>query len=213
MLTLARTCSPMLLILAMLAVTNVSADDKAKNDADAAKFEQMMKQFITPGPQHEQFKRLAGSWTTSTKSWYPNPNEASTSKGKSRFTLLMGGRYLRQDFRNQFDGEPFQGMGILGYDNAKKKYVGIWIDNHGTGIMHSEGSYDKKTKTMTETGVSSSPIGDMKFKMVTEYKEDDKFVFTMYEVKSDGENKMMEITYTRANSGKTPKKKAKKETK
>ena len=45
----------------------------------------------------------------------------------------------------------FKGMGIEGYDNVKKKFVGSWIDNMGTGIMMSEGTYDPATKTFTYT--------------------------------------------------------------
>ena len=33
----------------------------------------------------------------------------------------------------------FKGTGIEGYDNGKKKFVGTWMDNMGTGIMMSEG--------------------------------------------------------------------------
>jgi len=77
---------------------------------------------------------------------------------------------------------------------------GIWIDNHGTGIMHSEGTYDVKTNTLTETGVASSPLGEMKMKMVSHYMDQDKFLLTMYAVAPEGEQKIMEITYTRAES-------------
>ena len=45
----------------------------------------------------------------------------------------------------------FKGMGIEGYDNAKKKFVSSWIDNMGTGIQFSEGTYDPATKTFTYT--------------------------------------------------------------
>jgi hypothetical protein len=41
----------------------------------------------------------------------------------------------------------FKGMGIEDYDNVKKKFVGTWVDNMGTGIMMSEGDYDVATKT------------------------------------------------------------------
>src|SRR5216684_3555963 len=46
----------------------------------------------------------------------------------------------------------FKGMGIEDYDNVKKKFVGTWVDNMGTGIMMSEGRYDVATKTSTYTG-------------------------------------------------------------
>ena len=42
----------------------------------------------------------------------------------------------------------FKGMGVEGYDNVKKKFVGSWIDNMGTGIQFSDGTYDPATKTL-----------------------------------------------------------------
>ena len=70
----------------------------------------------------------------------------------------MGGRYCMMDVTGKIkmpgaDGKlqdfEFKGHGMEGYDNAKKKFVGTWIDNMGTGIMMSEGDYDPSSKTFT----------------------------------------------------------------
>ena len=45
----------------------------------------------------------------------------------------------------------FKGMAVEGYDNVKKKFVSSWIDNMGTGIQFSEGTYDPASKTFTYT--------------------------------------------------------------
>ena len=50
---------------------------------------------------------------------------------------------------------PFEGMGIVGYDNLLKKFVSVWIDNMGTGLMPGTGTYDAATKTYTYTTVVS----------------------------------------------------------
>ncbi|MGH7199122.1 MAG: DUF1579 family protein, partial [Planctomycetaceae bacterium] len=85
-----------------------------------------------------------------------------------------------------------------GYDNAKKKYVSVWIDSMGTGIMQSEGDYEGESGKFVEVGETTSPVGTMKIKSVSEPMGDDKFLFTMYWVQEGGkEEKMMEITYTR----------------
>lgn len=46
----------------------------------------------------------------------------------------------------------FKGMRIEDYDNVKKKFVGTWVDNTGTGIVMSGGDYGVATKTSTYTG-------------------------------------------------------------
>jgi len=42
-------------------------------------------------------------------------------------------------------------MPSTGYDNIKEKIHCSWIDNMGTGIQFSEGTYDPATKTFTYT--------------------------------------------------------------
>ncbi len=187
------------LLLAMSFTSAGRADDKEKKsaDSDPANVEALMKAFAKPGKSHKHFKRLAGTWKAETKSYYKNPEKPSTSEGEAKFAVMMGGRYLRQNFRGEFDGQRFIGMGITGYDNALKKYVGMWIDNNGTGIMRTEGSYDVKTNTMTEIASASSPLGEMKMRMVTKYVDDNKFLFTMYAQEGENEKKIMEMTYTR----------------
>jgi hypothetical protein len=160
--------------------------------------EQAWAAFAQPGEEHKQLRRLVGDWKIETKSFYPDPEKPTTSEGSATFRMLLGGRYLQQRFEGTFEGQEFRGMGLSGYDNAKKKYVGAWIDTMGTGIMATEGTYDEKKHELVETGVSSTPMGEQKFKMVSQYQSNDKFTFTMYMVDPNGqETKMMEMTYTR----------------
>lgn len=195
------------LVLAFGLVSGVSAQDKKK--PDPKELEKAFEAFAKPGKEHAQLRRLVGRWDCEIKNYYPDPTKPSTSKGSATFRALLGGRYVQQQMRSSFDGKPFQGIGLSGYDNALKKYVGAWIDDMGTGIMTTSGTYDVKTQTFTETGESSSPAGTMKFKMVSKYLTKDKFTFTMYMI-AEGEQKMMEITYTRAAAPPKKKKTAKK---
>lgn len=192
-------------------LTFASADDKAKDPTklDPAKVQKLFEAFAKPGKPHKQLRRLVGRWNAEIISYMgPKP---TTSTGSSVFRATMGGRYIIQNYRGTFEGQPFQGMGISGYDNAKKKYVSAWIDSMGTGIMLSEGSYDPKTHALTEVGTSSSPIGDMKMKMVSKYEDRDHFSMTMYMITDKGEQKSMVVKYTRDKSkGKKRKKGGKK---
>jgi hypothetical protein len=77
-----------------------------------------------------------------------------------------------------------------------------------TGFMQSSGTLDEKTHVMTEIGESilPAPAGTMKMKIVTKPVDDNQFLFTMYTLTPDGgEQKMMEITYTRAAGAEQPK--------
>ena len=43
----------------------------------------------------------------------------------------------------------FKGMAIEGHDDVQQKFVSTWIDNMGTSIIMSEGTYDPSTRTFT----------------------------------------------------------------
>jgi hypothetical protein len=187
--TLLTSC---LILAVVTSASLVSAQDEVQDAAAAqAAFAESMKL----APEHAQFKKHVGKWTTETKSYYEDPSKATVSKGTATFRLVMGGRYLQQVVKGEMFGMQFVGRGLSGYDKLKKKYVGTWIDNMSTGISTTEGSYDKKTKTMTEFGIAASPQGEMKIKEV----DKDTLVFSMYMIMpDDSETLGMVITYRRA---------------
>lgn len=120
------------------------------------------KEFATPNENHKVLDTLVGSWDHTVKWWMSPGGNPEESKGTSEIKWIMGGRYLQQLVQGTSMGQPFEGMGITGYDNAKKEYNSIWIDNMGTGIMMTTGNYDPNTKTLTELGKYTDPIEGQK---------------------------------------------------
>ncbi len=59
---------------------------------------------------------------------------------------LVGGSSLVIDFAND---SGFQGHGVYGWDPAKQKYVGTWVDPMRTFLSPMEGTWDAATKTMS----------------------------------------------------------------
>src|SRR3546814_1625399 len=49
--------------------------------------------------------------------------------GKSVDTAVLGGRQIRTQFSSRFMGQPFNGIGFMGYDNVRGKYVASWFDD------------------------------------------------------------------------------------
>jgi hypothetical protein len=93
----------------------------------------------------------------------------------------------------------FKGHGLEGYDNAKKKFVGTWIDNMGTGIMTSEGDYDPASKTFTFNGeFEAMPGMKQKIREVLKMTDKDHTTMEWYEDRGGQEMKTMQIDYTRA---------------
>jgi hypothetical protein len=175
--------------------------------------QEMMKQMIEMSKLNENHKLLAsmdGNWSYTIKFWMnPDPNAPpQQSKGTAMRKSTMGGRYSVMDVsgKMQMPGEDgkmkdmqFKGMGIEGYDNVKQKFVGSWIDNMGTGIQFSEGTYDPATKTFTYTSeIEMMPGMKTPVREVIKVTDKDHMTLEWYENHGGQEKKTMEINYTRA---------------
>jgi hypothetical protein len=146
-----------------------------------------------PGPEHEKLKELEGNWDAVTDM------AGQKSKATATYKSICSGMWLASDFHGELGGLKFEGRGLDGYDQAKKKFVSLWVDSIESAPMLSEGDYDPKTKLMVMTGESVGPDGKpQKFKNTTETKDKDHFTFKMFMIQPDGqEQPAFTIEYTR----------------
>lgn len=128
-----------------------------------------------PGPEHEVLKKWVGTWDATVTAM------GNESKGVATYKMELGGLWLTSTFEGDFGGMKFGGRGLDSYDAARKKYVGIWVDSFSTSPLVMEGTYDKEKKTQTMTGEGPGEGGkNVKFKIVTIWKDDDTVNFSMY---------------------------------
>lgn len=177
----------------------LAKDKKADEPMDPQAMMELWKQVATPGEPHKLFTSLAGSWTTTSKEWMEPGKPPTESTGTAEMKMLLGGRFLYQEYNAQMMGQPFSGIGIDAYDNLTKKYVTAWIDSMGTGIFTMEGTASADGKTITLKGSHPEPGGGrMTHRAVWTIKDANTQTFEMYGAHGKGkEMKMLEITYTR----------------
>jgi hypothetical protein len=189
-----------------VATSPVAAPGGEPNEAE------MMNQMMELSKLNENHKLLAsldGTWNYTIKFWMnPDPNaKPQESKGTAVRKSIMDGRYIVMDVTGKMqmpgpDGKmkdvTFKGMALEGYDNVKKKFVESWVDNMGTGIESTEGTYDPGTKTFTYTA-EIEPVPGMKQQVreVVKLGDKDHMMLEWYENRGGQERKTMEINYTR----------------
>ncbi len=186
--------------LGLLVAAPAIAQEAKKGGDDEAAMMARWQAYATPGEGHAALKPIAGSWTATVKMWMQPGASPQESAATSEAKWIMGGRYLQEDVKGSFGGMPFEGRGLTGYDNLKKKYVGTWVDNMGTGIETSEGAFDAATKTLTSISEGLDPMTGKtkKNRDVLRIEGDAKMVREMWTKGPDGKDfKVMEITYTR----------------
>ncbi len=207
------------ILLAIPSFAQTSAESPAAATGSAAapsgqgNQQEMMKQMVQLSKLNDNHKLLTGldgNWNYTLKFWTnPDPTaKPQESKGTATRKSIMDGRYVTMDVTGnvQMPGESgkmkdvqFKGMAVEGYDNVKKKFVSSWVDNMGTGIEFSEGTYDPTTKTFTYN-MEVEPVPGIKSQVreVLKVPDNNHMMLEWYENQGGQEKKTMEINYTRA---------------
>ncbi len=189
--------------------TDATKAAPAPSAEDMQKMMAQMMELSKLGENHKLLADLAGTWNFTVKMWMNGDptSKADESKGVATRKAVMDGRFYVLDVAGKMqmpgpDGKlhdtTFKGMGLEGYDNVKKKFIGTWCDNMGTGIMMSEGDYDPATKTFTyRSEFEGLPGMKQKVREVIKITDKDHHIFEWYEDRGGSEVKTMEIAYTR----------------
>lgn len=180
------------------------ADSIRASMEDPAAMQKWMETTKT-GTAHEFLsKAFVGQWNTEVKMWMDPAAEPMTTKGSATIEPILGGRFIRERFKGEMMGQPFEGESTTGFDNNKKQFVASWLDSMSTGMISLKGSISPDGKTITLIGEMDEPMsGEMgkAIKMVTVIESADKHRGEMYEILYGKEFKVMEIAYTRAGPG------------
>jgi len=184
--------------LAFAADKPKAKESASKPDAQHEEMMAAMMKVAMPGPMHELLKPMAGKWKTTNRSWM-GPGEPVVTEGTCENSWIMGNRYMRSAYKGEFDGKPFEGMGLMGYDNQQKEFVSVWCDNLGTGLMMSDGTADPSGKVFTMMSKMPDPVTGqlLDIKMVTKVIDENQHTMSMLSMKDGKEHLDMEISYTR----------------
>jgi hypothetical protein len=151
-----------------------------------------------PGPVHKRLGELAGTWDVSTR--YIFGDKEREGKATCEAKMILGGRFLQQDYDSLFQGQPFHVLQLLGYDNARKKSIEIMMDTMGTGIRHNEGTVSVDGNVISNLGESIDPQSGKPDKLhtVTTIIDRDNFTLEWFHVEDGGkETKVVTLTHKR----------------
>ena len=177
--------TPFLLALALVPAAALAQGDKPKEAAppgmSSADVDAMMKA-ATPGEHHKPLQRYVGDWTYTIKMW-PAPGQPEMeSTGTVHAEPILGGRYVQSVYKGEFLGHPFEGRSTDGYDNVAQQYVSSWVDNAGTGIIHSTGTCDAGCRVFNMNASMLDPTSSKKIstKSVISWLDDNRYRIEMF---------------------------------
>ncbi len=119
------------------------------------------------GDEAKVFEKDVGTWDADVEV-HPAPGAPSVRlKGVSTNRLV--GRFLVVDYSAD---SGFEGHGFYGWDPAKQRYTGAWIDSMQECIGRSEGSWDAATRTMTFETEATHDGRAIRYREITQTRAD-----------------------------------------
>ena len=149
-----------------------------------------------PESPADVFLKDIGTWDADIEVRSTPGGPVQRSKGVYTNRLIADGRWLVTDYRNETTG--FEGHGIYGYDELKKKYAGVWVDAQRTFLTVAEGNYNESQRSLALSSEIKMAGRTLRWREVTETKDPDTQVFRSFmPVPEGGEFEMITVTYRR----------------
>ena len=171
---------------------------EAQSKDESAMMDVWMK-YMTPGDFHKMLAKSEGKWNEEATFWMAPGAPPTTSNMSCENKMILGGRYQQSNHSGTVNEMPFEGMGTVGYDNAKKVFISTWIDNMGTGVMYMEGKYSAVKRNIVFRGKAVDPMTGMSnpVREVFTIVDDNTQTITMFNTVKGKEFKSMEIQLKR----------------
>ena len=141
-----------------------------------------------PAAEHAWLDNFVGEWVSKSEAKMA-PDQPPMQCSGTLSSRMLGGFWVLNEMKGDMAGEPMTGIQTIGYDEAKKKYVGTWVDSMTAFMWHYEGTVDASGKVLTldADGPNFMSAGKMtKFQDIYEFKSNDEMVMTSRMMGDDG---------------------------
>jgi hypothetical protein len=126
-----RGFAALALVWGLGALPTQAEDPKAPGMDDPKAFEKLMDELAKPGAMHAWLAEFVGEWDVKGAFMGPDGSQME-SVGTASIRMALGGRFQEQAYRGKLKGEPYEGFGLIGYDNLGKQFENHWFDTLGT---------------------------------------------------------------------------------
>lgn len=183
---------------------NLKVDLKKPLTVEAVK---KMTKDAAPSDMHMKIFSMLGTWDYTVTYKTAADAEPQVSTGKISNEIVLGERFLSSKASGVMNvgghQMPYEGEGLIGYNNIEGKYTSVWADTLGTDIMTGEGVFDEKTNAIVIEGQFTPPLVNqkVKFREEIEFTDSDTHKRTIYTKDASGkEFAILEIVYSKGNS-------------
>lgn len=189
-------------VIVVVALAVAAAQSRADETAKPPSPDVLLKALAEagkPGPELQKLQPLVGDWTFTLKMWTDPSQSPAELKGTVERKWVMGGRFVQEAVKGQYDGQSFEGLGLWGYDNAQKKFTRVQVCGFCGMVSHNLSTSNASGTKFEFPTEACCPLTGEKIKGRDEVliEGNDKVVVNIYKTISGQEAKVMEIVSIR----------------
>ena len=146
--------------------------------------------FAEPQQEHHWLEKLVGEWSYETECSMGPDQPPMKSTGQETVRSLGGLWTIGESLNEMPGGGTGKMVMTLGYDPARKRYVGTFIGSMMTHLWAYDGGLDESGKVLTLDTEGPSFAGDgkmAKYQDIIEFKSDDHRVLSSRCLGEDGQ--------------------------
>jgi hypothetical protein len=102
----------------------------------------------TVSKEHQWLKQLEGEWITSSE-MILGPDQPPMKGSGTDSSRMLGDHWSISEMKTTVAGTTVTGIMTIGWDAAKKKFIGTWIDSMTDKMWHYEGTLDAAGKKLS----------------------------------------------------------------
>jgi hypothetical protein len=151
-----------------------------------------------PVAQHGELVKLAGEYTTASKLFIADGEDAIESEGTAKVTAIMDGRFIAIDETGETLGSAFRSQKIWGFNGAAGKYESVWLYTGSTAMTRLSGKAAEGGKTVKLEGSFEDGDGETRYAVEFSWAEGKGFKVVQTALNADGTSGVrVETVYTR----------------
>jgi len=197
---LGRTCKLAAVAAAcLIAGAALATQNAAKKPEPAAHGGQATTSATHTETPQQFLARRAGQYTRTIRFVGQQGGPGEPSTGTARISVIHGGLFLLEEYKDVVFGRPVSGTRLFGYNTSTGEYEAAWTYTMSPAILMLKGTSKDGGKTVDYSGESASANGaSFVLHVRVRQVDDDQFVMTLSMTGPDGKpNTFQETTYTR----------------
>ena len=190
----------MVIVVGLLACSGEEQTETVLDDAAIAAF---LDKAMDPGEGQERLDFMVGEFDVTIRVWLDPTQPPIESPASAINTWVLGHRFIRTVLSGYIVGEPYDGIGYVGFNNVSEQYEATYMDSGGTGMEWFTGTMDStgETAKMTATiddAVTGKPTA---IEMRLQIAPNGDHITELWEADRTGTMvRIIELQYTRRNS-------------